>query len=338
MKELKFICAQPDNAYYTWQVNLWLESLKAIGHSDKAIVLVFTPMGREQNKNWKQVMDLYPETEFNFIIDEDEVSLLLGIYIPLIRPYSLWRYFRDHPDMKDKGVFYCDSDILFMPGFNVDQYLQDDVCYLSDTNGYINATYFDSKIKDVIPDRLEEYKKRDILQELSNLIGINREICEANNLHSGGAQYFLKNIDASFWSKVQGDCLIIRTFLGRVNSEFFEDESKGFQSWCADMWAILWNLWLRNQETKCIPEMEFAWATDPIVKLDTLKIFHNAGVAETVQNGIPFFYKGKYHTGDDPTKDPFLDDILNHEESKKFCTWYYTAKIKELSNKYKLNY
>ena len=37
MKDLRFICAQPDDTYYTWQVHLWLESLKNIGQSDKAI-------------------------------------------------------------------------------------------------------------------------------------------------------------------------------------------------------------------------------------------------------------------------------------------------------------
>ena len=47
MKDLNFICAQPDDTYYTWQVHLWLESLKNIGHVDKAIVLIFTPKGRK---------------------------------------------------------------------------------------------------------------------------------------------------------------------------------------------------------------------------------------------------------------------------------------------------
>lgn len=348
MRELKFICAQPDDAYYTWQVHLWLESLKVIGHTDKAIVLIFTPKGREQNKNWAQVMDLYPETEFVFYKDEHDATSLLGIYIPILRPYCLWRYFTDHPEMSEKGVFYCDSDILFMEGFNMNPFLQDDICYLSDTNSYINATYFDSKIRDVKPDKLEAYKTRDILDELSKMIGINRSICEQNNLNSGGAQYFLKNIDASFWSKVKNDCITIRLFLGNVNREFFENESKGFQSWCADMWAILWNLWLREQQTRCIPEMNFAWATDPIGKLQTHTLFHNAGITDSFmeygkdEQGnkklYPTFYKGKYHRGEDPTKDTHLDVILNHEESKKTCTWYYASKIKELSNKYKLNY
>jgi hypothetical protein len=118
--------------------------------------------------------------------------------------------------------------------------------------------------------------------------------------------------------------------------EFFKDENSGFQSWCADMWAVLWNIWLREQETKVVPELAFAWATDPISKLDTHTIFHNAGIVGTEMNGYPCFYKGKYHQGSDPMRDLHLDAILNNEQSKKFCTWHYTEKLNQLKNKYNL--
>jgi hypothetical protein len=31
MKDVKFVTACPDDTYYTWQVHLWLESLKDLG-------------------------------------------------------------------------------------------------------------------------------------------------------------------------------------------------------------------------------------------------------------------------------------------------------------------
>jgi hypothetical protein len=338
MKDLKFICAQPDDTYYTWQVHLWLESLKGIGHSDKAIVLVFTPKHRKKNDKWKQIVDLYPEAEFVFYNDEDSVSDLLGIYIPILRPYVLWRYFKDHPEMSAKAVFYCDSDILFTEKFDIQQFIDDEINYLSDANSYINAKYFDSKVKDVLPTKLEEYKTRDVLAEITSVVGISREIAEENNEHSGGAQYLLKNVDAHFWSKVMNDCILIRTYLQKVNREFFENESKGFQSWCADMWAVLWNLWLRNQQTKVIPELAFAWAPDPITKLDTHTILHNAGITGPFMGNVPYFYKGAYHLGKDPFKDPHLNVVFQHEESKKKCTHYYVTELLALKEKYNLNY
>jgi len=338
MKDLKYVCVQPDDQYYTWQVHMWLESLKNRGEIDKAIVLIFTPKDRQVNKNWKQVTDLYPEAEFHFYKDEHDVSSLLGIYIPVLRPYTLWRHWKENPSLSDKAIFYCDSDILFTEHFDIQKYIDDDVCYLSDTQSYIGASYFDSKVKDVLPEKLEEYKTRDILAEIGSVIGISREEAVEKDKDSGGAQYLLKNIDAAFWSKVMNDCILIRSYLQKINKEFFENENKGFQSWCADMWAVLWNLWVREKEVKVIDEMGFSWAPDPLEKLKTHPIFHNAGIVATQMDGYACFYKGKYHVSGDPTKDPHLDVVLNDEKSQKRCTWFYANELKKLSNKYNLNY
>lgn len=340
MKDLKFLTICPDDTYYTWQVHLWLESLKEIGHSDKAIVLLFTPHNRMQNSKWQQIIELYPEAKFHFYKDDvsDNINTLRGIYIPIIRPYTAWKFFKEFPEMSSKAIFYCDSDILFTKDFNLDSFLEDDINYLSNTNSYINATYFDSKINQVLPDKLEEYKSRDILAEICSVVGITREIAEVNNEHSGGAQYLLKNVDSYFWSKVMNDCILIRTYLSQVNREFFKDENSGFQSWCADMWAVLWNLWLRGQETKVVPELDFAWSSDSIERLQTTTILHNAGIVSETGNGYNAFYKGKYHTGQDPTLDAQLDVIINDEKSKLYCTSYYANKLKQLKQKYNINY
>jgi len=101
---------------------------------------------------------------------------------------------------------------------------------------------------------------------------------------------------------------------------------------------VLWNLWVREKEVKVIDEMGFSWAPDPITKLETHPIFHNAGIVSTQMDGYACFYKAKYHTGGDPTKDPHLDVVLNDEKSKPRCTWYYANELKKLSNKYNLNY
>lgn len=341
MKDIRFICAQPDDNYYTWQVHLWLESLKEIGYSNKAIILIYIPSFRIKNNNWDQVVNLYPEAEFVFYKDEtSEITSLLKTYIPILRPYCLRNYFRDNADIQNKAVFYCDSDVVFTNSFNINDYINDDVNYLSNTNSYINASYFDSKEKDVIPHKLEEYKQRDVLDELCKKIGISREIAELNNLNSGGAQYLLKNINHEFWNDVLSSCMIIRIYLQSINKEFFENENKGFQSWCADMWAVLWNLWKIERETKVIPELEFSWSSDPIEKLKTTGILHNAGITDKRMGGLyPAFYKGAYHLGRDPFDDDVhLQEVLNNEISKKHCTNYYTQKLFELKHKYNLKY
>lgn len=336
MKQLNFIQACPDDDYYIWQVHLWLESLREIGHSDKAISCVFTPDFREFNTKWKELEALYPESEFFFYKDTDKISKLLGMYIPLLRPYILMKYWKANPHMEERAIFYCDCDILFTDKFDLSPFINDEVCYLSDTHSYISATYFDSKVKDVKSELLEEYKKRDILQEVCEQVGITREIAEKNNDHSGGAQYLLKGITEEFWSKVITDCIRIRHYLQQINKTFFENENKGFQSWCADMWAVLWNLWLLNKEVKVVKELDFAWASDNISKLETKSILHNAGIVGLKQGNIPVFYKGTYHQGKSPFSDPYLEEIYNNESSKTLCSYYYTEKLIQLKNKFKL--
>lgn len=338
MKDLKFICVQPDDAYYTWQVHTWLESLKVIGHSDKAIVLVFTPQGRQQNQKWREIQALYPEAEFAYFHDEDGIGKLIPLYIPILRPYTLMKYFKLKPHLVDSAIFYCDCDIVFTDKFNIDKYIDDDICYVSNTNSYINARYFDSKIKDVKPEKLEEYKRIDVLAEATAMVGVSRETCEKNNEHSGGAQYLLKHVNAQFWDKVITDCIRIRTYLQSINRNFFESEDKGFQSWCADMWAVLWNIWARGQETQVVPEMDFAWSSDNIRMLDKMTILHNAGITGPEMMGAPMFYKGTYHAGKDPFTDPHLQMVINSDENKKFCNHVYLYKMLEVKNKYNLSY
>jgi len=104
------------------------------------------------------------------------------------------------------------------------------------------------------------------------------------------------------------------------------------------MWAVLWNLWLREQETKNIPEMEFAWSSDNISKLDRVGILHNAGIVGDSQGDIPTFYKGKYHTGDSPFKDPHIYEVLDSEKSRTLCNHYYLKQLFNIKNKYNLDY
>ena len=334
-RELKFITICPTDFYFSWQVNLWLESLKDLGLSDKATILLFNPKGRRENPIWEKVASLYPESEFITYEDEDgTVSPFLGMYIPILRLYTMRRYCEAHPEIVNKAVFYCDSDIIFMKGFDISHLLDDEINYLSDTNSYINASYFDSKIRDVIPAKLEDYKKIDVLEEASNILGINREICEANNLHSGGTQYLLKNTDAKFWQDCFDKCIPLLSYLKGINKEYFPSENAGIQSWTADMWLVLWNIWARGGETKIVKEMDFAWSTDPLSRLETHTILHNAGVTGTFMNEVPMFYKGKYHQGTSPFTDPHLQAVLDNEKTQKTCNWYYANKLLELKNKY----
>lgn len=337
--KLNYICCQPDDTYFTWQVHLWLENLRSFDKAKDAIVLIFVPSFRTYNEKWNKIISLYPEATFKVYKDEHNINNYLSAYIPILRPYLLLRYWSEFPEMKDRAVLYYDNDVLLTEKFNIDKFIDNDTCYVSDTNSYINASYFDSKVRDVKLEMLEEYKKIDILANTTEIAGVTREIAEKNNLHSGGAQYLLKNIDASFWERMIKDVMGIRIYLqSDINRKYFENESKGFQSWCADMWALLWGMWRTGHEVKVIGEMNFAWATDPIERLETHPMYHNAGVTNKFMGDVPFFYKGEYHTGTNPMTDPHIQIVLNNEKSKKKCTWFYTNELMKLNEKYHINY
>lgn len=187
-KNLKFITCCPDDTYYTWQVHLWLESLKKINKSQDAVVLLFTPFRRNFNVKWKAIMDLYPEAIFKNYqdINDDISSKYITKYIPILRPYMMSKYLTENPELFNDALFYCDSDIIFTEHFNVEMYKDDDIHYLSDTNSYVSVDYFDRKWKDAKPERQEELKNLDIVSMMGSLIGISRETADHFKEHSGG--------------------------------------------------------------------------------------------------------------------------------------------------------
>ena len=332
------ITAQPDDQYFIWQNHLYIESCLKQGFTqDQIHILLYKPKNRQFNSNWNKLKEIYPDINI-FLYEDKGVQQFLGVYIPILRPHILWQHFEVYPELNDKTIIYTDSDILWLDSLNIDHLLLDDINYVSDASSYLNYSYFENKYKQVIPEKLEEAKSVDFLKEVCNIVGIDKKIVIDNNNNTGGVQYILKNIDADFWKKVESDVLKIRMYFQQVNKIYFKNENDGVQSWCADLWAVQFNLWYRNLETKVVKELDFAWATEPIEKLNSCTIFHNAGVTGKYMNDIPYFYKGAYHTGQNPLLDEHLETVINNEQSKKHCTWYYTNKLLELNNKYNINY
>ena len=332
------ITAQPDDQYFIWQNHLYIESCLNQGFTqDQIQILLYKPKNRQFNNNWNKLKEIYPNINI-FLYEDKGVQQFLGVYIPIIRPHILWQHFEVYPELKDKTIIYTDSDILWLDTLNINHLLLDNINYVSDASSYLNYSYFENKYKQVIPEKLEEAKSVDFLKEVCNIVGVDKKIVIDNNNNTGGVQYILKNIDADFWKKVETDVLKIRLYLQQVNKIYFKNENDGIQSWCSDLWAVQFNLWYRNLETKVVKELDFAWATEPIEKLNSCTIYHNAGVTGKYMNDIPYFYKGAYHTGQNPLLDEHLETVINNEQSKKYCTWYYTNKLLELKNKYNINY
>ena len=332
------ITAQPDDQYFIWQNHLYIESCIERGFTEDQIhILLYKPTNRTPNTNWDKLKEIYPKLNI-FLYEDKGVQQHLSTYIPVIRPHILWQHFKKFPELQDRTIIYTDSDILWTEHLDIEKYFKDDINYISNASSYLNYDYLLNKINDALPEKKEDLIQLDYIQGMCNIVGISKETVQNNKHNTGGVQYILKNINADFWKKVEQDVLKIRMYLLNINKQFFKNENTGIQSWCSDLWTVLWNLWLLNKEVKVVSELDFAWATEPIEKLNSCTIYHNAGVAGKYMNNIPYFYKGAYHTGQNPLLDDHLNIIIQSEESKKYCTWYYTNKLLELKNKYNINY
>jgi hypothetical protein len=287
MENLIFIQAVPHDLYFQWQIEVQIVNFRKFGVSDKMEICVWHPKGMPNLKAWETIQDKYPEVN---ISSYEDGGVNLGLYIPQLRPHSIKKHFAANAErLKDKVFFYHDSDIIFnyLPDF--EKLCADDICWESDTSSYLDYNYLKRKeVQGNIPEH-------EAIGKLAEIGKIDIETIKSYSNKTGGAQTILKGIDSEFWEDVERMCIEIREnfFYGvhnSINRKYFKDENHGFQSWCADMWALNFALWNRGIKSDVTKELDFSWATDNMETFKKKPIFHNAGA--TGQPGI--FYKGAY--------------------------------------------
>lgn len=363
-KDLTIISVVNGLLRFAWETVIYLDNAREMGHSGKVRMLVYSSKGHSPHPYFKRIERLFPEVSFYYYEDVNEFvahDVARTDYIPLLRPYCLARHFREHPELKDHAILYTDADILFTKPLDfLTQYKDDDINYLSYSGeripggNYLGMEYLESKVKDVIPEKVREYVEADPITHLLHPFGLTKEDLRLQADNVGGAQYLLKGVDSSFWKDVYDSAAYIKLYLTLVNKKFFVSEDKGIQSWCADMWAVLFILWKRGGKTSCPKDMDFCWASDRKDKLKEVNIFHNAGITsdsslrdnqrdesgKKIEVVAPAFYKGANsykgttHTPFDDIK--YLKEVVNNPTSQKFCTSYYAQKIIDVKHKYNL--
>ena len=274
---MKYICAQPATQYFAWQIDVMLHSFVTTGVNLEDVHIVCAIHG-EIDEYFTKLMSKYPGVIFSFYEDTRHDN---G-YISSIRPHILRKHFTAYPDLSNEVIMYHDCDIAFTkPMYLPENVYIDDTCYLSDTISYIGYEYIESKGKEV-------------LDKMCQIVGIDEKIIKENQENSGGAQYILKGIDKYFWYDVENDSTRLFKEVTELNTELVAKNGEDYnplQIWCADMWAVLWNVWKRNKKTKVIPELDFSWSVSDIDLWHKHSIYHNAGVTEK-ENDL--FFKGKY--------------------------------------------
>lgn len=298
---MKYICAQPGTRYYAWQIEIMLMNFKEMGIPLQDVHIVCAMHDQYALHLYHQISNQYPEAVIEFYPDTRRTKH----YPSSIRPNILKQHFFKHK--LNEPFFYHDCDMVFTKKVDFTPFLNDDICYGSDTRFYIGHDYIKSK-------------GYGILEMMASLTGIDVETIKENELNCIGAQYLIKGVDFRFWDEVEKICETLFLNITLENNRIKADNPNyhELQIWTADMWAVLWNLWKWGKQTKVDEYFDFAWATSTIEDWERLNIFHNAGITET---GHGFFYKGDY------MHNPLNKELQIREKSAQKHYYEYVKKV-----------
>jgi hypothetical protein len=272
---IRFICAQPSELYFVWQVEVMLNNFIEMGVDLQCVDIVCTKENNKIPEVWKKLSNAY---NARFFFYED--TRITKHYTSSIRPNILKQHFKLHPNLKNETIFYHDCDIIFRVPINWNQFENDDIVYGSNTNWYISYDYIISKGNDVFDKMVE-------------IMDITPQLVIDNNNNTIGAQYILKNIDDTFWENVERDCENLFKIITQLNNKKKKENPSyhELQIWAADMWSVLWNIWKCGYKTQVHPDLMFSWATSSGDFYNRYNIMHNAGVTNSHTN---YFNKSNY--------------------------------------------
>lgn len=301
----RFICAQPANDYYLWQVEVMIHNFKKFGVNPNNIDVLLGIKDGVVPEKWRILQQHHNTVRFFFYNDtRTDLSYIPAIYFNLLK-----QHLTQHPELQETPLLLCDSDVILTKPIP-QEWLgmkNDKAWYVADTNSYINYNYIQSK-------------GDDIYQQMCKIVGIDPLIPKLMNSNSGGAQYLVKNTTPEFWDKVEKNACELYNYFCSIEPHYVKKHENDYpiQKWTAGMWSVIWNAWLFGNETKVDNRLGFSWSTDHINQLNKWVFLHNAGV--TIDHKEMFF-KGAY-----TSRLPYGDDLVVNPEK---CSHFYWNEVKE---------
>lgn len=309
-----FLSAQPSEFYFVWQIEVQINNFAFFGIKKSSIHIL---IGYEANvgisADFLDLASRYKNHAFFFFYPDKRVN---RNYIPSLRPNIIKQHFAKNRYLEEEIIFFHDCDIVFthsLPNFSA---LVDDHCfYFSDARAYIDSHYI-------------RRASDQVFEDMCRIIQIDPQLVRKNDPNAGGAQYLLKNINLDFWAKVESDCEKLYVHLVENDTKYRRiqaTEGKDYMpinSWCSDMWALLWNSF-KIAEVRISEELNFCWPHQQISMWKN-KIYHNAGVEKDQSQKLFYKQAFKFLT-------PFECD-LNHL-IPSVCSYNYAKAIMQLDKK-----
>lgn len=287
---MKYICAQPENLYYRWQIDVMIDSFLENGVQESDIII----LSSTETNEFDILRDKYPNVNFHRYYSP------LHKYLPAIKPYLMYLYFKDHPE--EEQYFYHDADVILtkpLPQF-------ENGIFMSDTISYIGHGYIKSKGQEVV-------------DLVCDTIGLEERILIEQQDNSGGCQFVFNTMPADVWRRAFRYSYHLYENLTKyntANADKYKD-TYPIQAWTAEMWGTLYAMWYFGYYGKVDDRLDFAWSTDPIERIDDNCILHNAGVSDQ-----PNLFKKSNYISELPP--------CNLEIDQTKCSAYYYEKVKEV--------
>lgn len=309
MENILFVTAQPDVPYFIWQIKLYVHNFIEKGINPNQIHVVLGIV----NRNTEPSEGSLELKKFGINVHHFKDDRPKKHYIPSVKPFLISKWLQLNQNY-GKVFFLHDADIIFkdLPNFN--NMMLDNISYLSDTIGYIGYNY--------IMDCCGRYElhhpksqKGQLIKEMADVVGIDVDLIKENQENSGGGQYLIKDTTPELWDKIYKDSTKLYDQMHDYQRRFPISPGE-IQFWTAEMWSLLWNLWLYGKETKITDELNFSWATDSLEIYNKRPILHMAGVTEDMKNRK--FFKGEFINLDPIEKmkeDPTYFDFIEKTSS-----------------------
>jgi hypothetical protein len=303
---MKYICAQPANTYYLWQVEVMINNFIRVGINPNDIEILLSYNGNIDER-WLKMQKHYNTVRFFFYPDTREDRR----YIPSIYFNALKQHLKAYPNLKDEVLFTHDSDTIFTHKPNFNGMIGGSTWYVSDTKAYLNYDYI-------------QQKGNDTYLQMCKIVDIDERIPKLMNSNTGGAQYIVKNTSYEFWEKVELDACKLYEYFCEIEPHYVKKHENDYpiQKWTAGMWSYVWNAWRLGIETVIHKDLDFTWSTNVYETTEKCAILHNAGVTGDKKD---LFFKGAY-TNSLPYNEPL-------ELNKGFASYYYWEEIQRTKEK-----
>ena len=290
---MKVILCQPAIERFRWELEVCITRLQKLGYDE--IVLLFA--------KYESSIPDYFRNKYGVECRVYNDDRGFKDYQPSIKPYLWWRYLEENPEAEKDDYLYVDSDVILRDTLDVINLDLDPThWFASDCEGYLGYDYI-----------MGCEDGESIARRMAHIVRIPYQELEKLRGNYGGAQWLISKPTAKYWHKVYDDTTTMHMYFQTVDSNI--------QKWTAEMWAQLFNMVYFGIKTSVVTELDFCWATDPIDKWESKKIYHNAGVTHEDKQ---LFFKGLYDNG----RSPFLEDLSFVDKSR--CSSKYVEAIKEV--------